>query len=102
MKKLIAAISGMVLVGVVALPAAAQGRNWNYAHQGYSRNYDRDRDGRRDRRDTRNYDRDGDFNRRNIRNFDRDRDGDVDYNRRDTWNSYRYREDNHNRHRSRY
>jgi hypothetical protein len=36
MKKFMAAIMSLALLGAMALPAAAQGRNRNYSNQGYS------------------------------------------------------------------
>ena len=60
MKKLIAAILSLVIVATIALPAAAQERDRNYANQGSSRKFDDQRN--RDRRRSDGDYRDGDDN----------------------------------------
>src|ERR1700730_18334725 len=87
MKRLIAGIMGLMLVGAMALPVAAQGRNWNRDNQTNSRrdNNQRDNSGmwRRgyDQRDNRynsrrttwnqsdSYDRNGRWQQRNREGF---------------------------------
>ena len=69
MKKLIAAIMGLVLISAMALPAAAQERDRYYSNQNYSRDYNRDRNSYDNRRDSRDYDRDG-YNRQQRGYYD--------------------------------
>jgi hypothetical protein len=44
MKKLIVGLMGLMLIGAMALPAAAQGRNWNRDNQTNSRRDNNQRD----------------------------------------------------------
>ena len=68
MKKLIAAMLSLVIVATIALPAAAQERDRNYANQGSSRKFDDQRN--RDRRSDGDYrDRDDNQGQRAYYNY---------------------------------
>ena len=73
MKKLIVGLMGLMLVGAMALPVAAQGRNWNRDNQ--TTNFRRDNNQRND------------FERRDNRyEMERRRQSEYDnFNRRNTW-----------------
>lgn len=71
MKKLIAGIMSLLVVGAMALPVAAQGRNWNRDNQGRHENSNDRRDNNRSQWRNENH-REGRFNeRRGWNDFDR-------------------------------
>ncbi|MBV9763208.1 MAG: hypothetical protein JOZ48_00060, partial [Acidobacteriaceae bacterium] len=82
MKKLIAAIMGLVLISAMALPAAAQERDRYYSNQAYSRDYNRGRNSYDNRRDSRDYDRNGYYNRQQRSYYDY-------YDNRSFWQKHR-------------
>jgi hypothetical protein len=95
MKKIIATVLSLALVAVFALPAAAQGRNWNNANQGYTASQNGRRDPNadynyRNRNDSNYPDRSNDYNRQRSNQYDYSSQYDNNgYDQRGVWQQHR-------------